>query len=351
MPIIRGGDRRVVPVIFVLDAVVFNDREKWLQAKHSIKRSIECLSNAKCEPCVYILEYSSVPVWTIEELRYVNDIGIVWNHSKYNGESNLGLAFDALNKRMQNGQMFLDGVVYEKPLIVVLTGGKSNDNWESPYESLAKNPWFQNSEVVGAYLSPSDEKIIETISAEDPLFVEQLEDFFSNEITFCLNAKETENPLWEISLLDRTPIPLNRARFVMDNELEKSSPDEKNKVAFKVQYEEDGVLVAIKQKEKLCVQRCIRAGECRAFDGYSSSLSPVWLNGKGGKAKVKFLGTDRVLVENLGEGDLKFTSYFNKKYVMLSGGDCIVGENGKALIEVGRIKSSNEQPLCETAEL
>ncbi len=353
MPIIHSVDRKVIPVIFVLDAVAFSDREKWAQVKYSIKQSIKCLSNSKCEPCVYILEYSSVPVWTIEELRYVNDVGLVWNHSRYDGKSNLGFAFDALNQRMQKEQMFSDSVIYEKPLVVVLTGGKSDDDWKSSYNALAKNPWFQSSEVVGAYLFPSDEKIIETISSESPIPVNHLESFISNEAIFCRNFHETENPYWEISLLGGAFSPLNRARFIMNHELEMGTFDEKPKVAFKVQFDNESVLVAHKSDEHLCVQRCIRRGENGACFSDPHCASSVWICGSNGKAKVKFVASDRVFVENIGENDLKIRARVSETIITLNDGDCIIGENGEALLAVKRIcgvESTSELLIVRNAE-
>jgi uncharacterized protein YegL len=339
MPIIRG-DRKVLPVVYVLDALAFCDREKWSQIKRNIKQSIKCLSSAKCEPCVYILEYSSVPVWTIEELRYVNDIDLIWNHSKYNGESNLGLAFDALNQKMQNGQMFSDGVNYEKPLVIVLTGGKSNDDWKVQFNSLAENPWFQSAEVVGVYLFQTDEKIIETISAENPISIDSLESFVSSEAVFCLNSSENQKTNWEISLLDGIFAPLGGARFIMNFELERGEPSEKPKVAFKLQCDEESVLVANKLEENIRVEHCIHKGDSRGFLENENFASSLWLNGIGGKAKVKFIGSDRVLIENLGDTDLKTRFIVDEMFITLNDGDCIIGENGETLLAVRRITDS-----------
>lgn len=99
-------------------------------------------NNEDAEINIAILEFSTGAHWVTP--TPVSPNGYVHTELKAGGVTDLGAACKALDEKLHRDNGFLDtsSGAYP-PVILLMSDGEPNDNWEKPLSHLKKNGWFE----------------------------------------------------------------------------------------------------------------------------------------------------------------------------------------------------------------
>lgn len=140
--------RKDLPVIFVIDTSGSMSMDgKMTQVNSGISEAVEILrefskKNADANLKIGILKFSSGCEWVTKGLEPFTEFE--YENLEAGGLTDLGAALDELNSKLTRHKGgFLGSMIGSNmPIIIFVTDGFPNDDWEKPLDNIWKNKWF-----------------------------------------------------------------------------------------------------------------------------------------------------------------------------------------------------------------
>ena len=97
-----------------------------------------------------VMEYNSTCRWVTQGVNGLEDMeDFAWKDLQANGMTSLGAALTELNNQLSRNAMMKSATGNKIPVIIFMSDGYPNDNWEQPLNELKKNKWFNAAIKVG----------------------------------------------------------------------------------------------------------------------------------------------------------------------------------------------------------
>ena len=145
--------KKILPIIFVIDASTSMKGEKINSVNSAIKESIEILkdfsnSNPDASLAFGVLAFSTEPVWMTNGLQELDDLMIDDIVAK--GRTNLGKALLDIKEKFNKEHLFDAAEGYMAPVLIFMSDGRPIDSWKRILNDLNKNNrWFKASTKIG----------------------------------------------------------------------------------------------------------------------------------------------------------------------------------------------------------
>ncbi len=90
-----------------------------------------------------VMEYNSGCNWVTKGDNGLEEMeDFVWTDLQANGMTYLGAAMTELNNKLSRNAMMKSATGNKVPVIIFMSDGYPNDNWEQPLNELKQNKWF-----------------------------------------------------------------------------------------------------------------------------------------------------------------------------------------------------------------
>ncbi len=144
--------KKLLPIIFVIDTSGSMSGTYIASVNEAMEDTLDTLKavaeeNADAEVLIGALSFSTGCKWLTNGLLTSDDF--YWNPVDATGLTDLGAALDELNKKMSRSAFFANKVGYNRPVLIFMTDGFPNDDWEKALDRIKQNKWFVNSIKVG----------------------------------------------------------------------------------------------------------------------------------------------------------------------------------------------------------
>ncbi len=130
---------------------------------------------------IAVLQYASGAEWITLGNNHLEDIEyFVWDDLKAGGMTYMGAALDKLREGLSRNTMMNSATGNKVPVIIFMTDGQPNDNWEEALQKIQANNWFQSAIRIGIALGKdANEDVLAQIvgSREGVIKAQELDKF------------------------------------------------------------------------------------------------------------------------------------------------------------------------------
>ncbi|MCR5486144.1 MAG: VWA domain-containing protein [Lachnospiraceae bacterium] len=176
--------RKDLPIFYVLDTSGSMSGEKIGMLNRAMDETVEALKevaakNADARLRIAVLSFDS-------DFKWLNPHGLedaedfIWQELKPSGMTYLGKALDELDGKLSKNAFMQNATGSFMPIIIFMTDGYPNDDWEAAFERIQNNRWFTKALKLGFVLSEeatdravldkltgSSEAVIQTLNLEE----------------------------------------------------------------------------------------------------------------------------------------------------------------------------------------
>lgn len=142
--------KKILPIIYMIDTSGSMDGKRINSVNEAMRDSIPIMEkiandNTNAQVAVAVMSFDSNVRWIQEGLCDVGDFE--WEDLEANGMTYLGDALIELDKRLsRHGEGFLtEPIGYKLPVIILMSDGYPNGNWEDGLKRIQGNKWFEHS--------------------------------------------------------------------------------------------------------------------------------------------------------------------------------------------------------------
>ena len=137
-----------------------------------------------------VIEYNSKFSWVTvnsqNEPIVQNIEDFMWNDLSASGLTYLGATLTELNKQLSRNYLQKSPVGNKRPIIIFMSDGFPNDDWQKPLEQLKENKWFQQAiKIAFALGDAADTKVLADIVGPEGVIKTNDLDVFKNMIVIC----------------------------------------------------------------------------------------------------------------------------------------------------------------------
>lgn len=154
--------RRVMTVFFLVDSSGSMEGDKMASVNIAIRETLPELKeiaekNADAKIKIACLEFATGIEWMYPEPLDAETFQ--WRDLVAKGATSFGEACHELNSKLSKTKGFMTNATGSyAPVIILLTDGMPNDNWEKEVEKLWENGWFKNAIKIAICIGVSEDK-------------------------------------------------------------------------------------------------------------------------------------------------------------------------------------------------
>ena len=158
-----GAQRPALHVYYVLDTSGSMVHEPIDVLNRAMESTVDALKsvakyNSNAHVKIAVLEFSTTCRWiqprgpeNIEDFFWEDDL-------KASGMTYMGAALDELNSKLHRGRFLGASASTFLPVIIFMTDGFANDDWQSALKRIQKNQWFQKATRIGFAIGKNPDK-------------------------------------------------------------------------------------------------------------------------------------------------------------------------------------------------
>lgn len=163
----EGIPRKLLPIIFVIDTSGSMYGDLIASVNEAMADTLDVLrdvaeENADAEVLIGALSFSTGCKWLTNGLLTSEDF--YWNPVEAAGMTDLGAALNELNNQMSRTKLFANQKGYNRPVLIFMSDGFPNDDWEKSLAAIKENKWFKNSIKIGMAIGDdADEDVLVSV--------------------------------------------------------------------------------------------------------------------------------------------------------------------------------------------
>lgn len=120
--------------------------------------------NADAEIKIAVMSFSTGCKWVTNGAESLETF--VWNDLEAGGLTEMGAAFTELESKLSRTEFLASATGAYAPVIILLTDGQPNDNWEKGLEKLKKNNWYRSATKIAIGVDEgTDSNVLSVLSA------------------------------------------------------------------------------------------------------------------------------------------------------------------------------------------
>ena len=120
--------------------------------------------NADAEIKIAVLAFSTGCRWVTNGAESMDDFQ--WNDLEAGGLTEMGAAFTELESKLSRSEFLASATGAYAPVIILLSDGQPNDNWEKGLEKLKHNNWYRSATKIAIGVDEgADESVLPVLSA------------------------------------------------------------------------------------------------------------------------------------------------------------------------------------------
>lgn len=157
-------DRPELPVVFLIDESSSMQGSKIGAVNTAMSEVIaEMKSNniggADAAISVAVLKFGSDISWMHPAPIPVENM--VWRDINVEGMTRMGAAFEELASKLSKNEFFSGKKLFKAPVVIMMTDGEPNDDWEKGLTKLQQNKFFKHAIKIGIAIgADADEEVI-----------------------------------------------------------------------------------------------------------------------------------------------------------------------------------------------
>lgn len=156
--------RKVLPIIYVIDASGSMSGEKIASVNEAMHETIEVLKevsdkNPDAQVKIAALSFSSDAEWVTNKNGLEDMEDFFWNDIQAGGVTDLGAALDELDKKLSRNAFLVSDTGFCIPVIIFMSDGAPTDDWERSLTKIKDgNKWYKNATKIAIAVGEDADK-------------------------------------------------------------------------------------------------------------------------------------------------------------------------------------------------
>ncbi len=174
--------RKVMTLLYLVDTSGSMAGEKLGSVNSAMEEAIVndlpsiSSANDDAEIKVAILQFSDDCSWITPPSGPIGIGDVIWSDLQPDGMTSMGAAFRELDSKLSRNAFLQSQTGAYAPVIILMSDGGPNDDWEDALENLRKNNWFKHAIKIAIAIGEDAEKSVLACFTGNPETVIEVND-------------------------------------------------------------------------------------------------------------------------------------------------------------------------------